>query len=380
MRSLLYILIFSIIVPGIIFSVNATGISENSITIEGRIVDSERGRPLVGVHVFLSETTIGTVTDDDGRYELSKVSPGAYRIYISKLGYENIAEDKMLSASVDTLDYKMKPEDVELEEVTVEDKADEDWQRNFRRFKNEFIGTSERADSVEIINREVLNFDRNWWGRLTAEAAEPLRIKNYSLGYKITYHLDEFTTTGTTTKWDGEPLFEEMTPADSQQKEKWEIEREEAFLGSFRHFLLSLINGEISSEGFIMYIHNRDARGNYSQDKRRERRSRLINYDNEEEAYKMNFFGKLEIIYTKGEETRRYRDWLRDHNRSHSRSQTSYLELNERPLTIDEEGEILETYGATRYGFFAFRRLADVNPREYRPDGMEEVFPLTDAE
>lgn len=371
---------FTITIPGIISATNVPGTSENPVSLKGRIVDAESGRPLVGVHVFLSETTIGTVTDDDGRYELTQVSPGAYRIYISKIGYENIAEDMMLSESVDTLDFEMKPEDVELEEVTVEDKADEDWQRNFKRFKNEFIGTSELADSVEITNREVLNFDRNWWGRLTAEAAEPLEIKNHSLGYNITYHLDEFTTTGTTTKWDGEPLFEEMTPADSQQKEKWEEKREEAFLGSFRHFLLSLINGELSSEGFVMYIHNKDARGNYSQQKRRERRSRLISYDHDKETYKMNFFGKLEIIYTEGEETRRYMDWLRDHNRRHSRSQTSYLELNERPLTIDEEGEILETYGATRYGFFAFLRLADVTPREYRPDGMEDVFPLTEAE
>lgn len=380
MKRLITIIMFTITIPGIISATNVPGTSENPVSLKGRIVDAESGRPLVGVHVFLSETTIGTVTDDDGRYELTQVSPGAYRIYISKIGYENIAEDMMLSESVDTLDFEMKPEDVELEEVTVEDKADEDWQRNFKRFKNEFIGTSELADSVEITNREVLNFDRNWWGRLTAEAAEPLEIKNHSLGYNITYHLDEFTTTGTTTKWDGEPLFEEMTPADSQQKEKWEEKREEAFLGSFRHFLLSLINGELSSEGFVMYIHNKDARGNYSQQKRRERRSRLISYDHDKETYKMNFFGKLEIIYTEGEETRRYMDWLRDHNRRHSRSQTSYLELNERPLTIDEEGEILETYGATRYGFFAFLRLADVTPREYRPDGMEDVFPLTEAE
>jgi len=48
--------------------------------------------------------------------------------------------------------------------------------------------------------------------------------------------------------------------------------------------------------------------------------------------------------------------------------QTSYLELNEHPITVDKVGEILEPYGTTQFGYFFFERLAMKTPREYRPD------------
>ncbi|MGF1669874.1 MAG: hypothetical protein ACFCU6_05445, partial [Balneolaceae bacterium] len=53
------------------------------------------------------------------------------------------------------------------------------------------------------------------------------------------------------------------------------------------------------------------------------------------------------------------------------RWQTSYLELNKRPVTIDLNGEIVETYGATRFGYYAFHRVGDLTPRDCRPAGWQ---------
>lgn len=350
--------------------------SHDPVTLQGRIVNKETGRPLLGVHVLLSGTQIGTTTNDDGRFRLTDIPPGAHRIYVSKLGYESESKDTLITGSA-TTDFALTPQPLEMDEFVVEDERDEDWQRNFERFKRKFIGTSERADSVEIINREVLSFDRRWWGRLEAEAAEPLIIHNYSLGYQITYFLDEFQASGTTTKWDGEPLFEELSPEDDQQASQWEDEREQAFNGSMRHFLLALINNRVGDEGFALRHYRPDGRGGTENRSRRISVSRLISENEEEEdVFNLNFFGKLKITYFKEDESPRYREWLRNRRSRSTRNQISYLELNERPLTIDREGEILETYGATRYGYFAFRRLADVTPREYRPEGTEMALPI----
>lgn len=354
--------------------------SDNSHTISGRIVSAETGEPLNGTHVILSGTTIGTVTDEDGRYELTSVPHGAHRIYVSIIGYENIAKDTLISESTNTMDFAMKEESLELDELEIADEVDEDWMRNYKRFKREFIGTSSRSDSVEIKNREVLNFDRNWWGRMRAYAMEPLELKNHHLGYRIIYHLDEFQTGGLTTKWDGEPVFEELNPTDSTQASEWEENREDAFLGSFRHFLLSLVNGRSSLEGFIVYLHDTNQpQDHYGQSSRRENRDQLMRYDEEKEVYKLNFFGELEITYTEDGESEQYVRWSRNHREGRSKSQTSYLEMNDRPVTVDSDGEILETYGVTRYGYFAYRRIADVTPREYRPDLLENVLPFSDA-
>ena len=372
-HSGMFVLLSLLLVSGLS---SAKAQSDESVTLQGRIVNEETAMPLLGVHVFLSGTQAGATTNDDGRFRLENIPPGAYRIHVSKLGYQSKSKDTLVTQSK-TIDFAMEPQPLEMEEFVVEDERDEDWQSNFERFKRDFIGTSERADSVEVVNREVLSFDRRWWGRLEAEAAEPLIIKNHTLGYRITYFLDEFMTSGTSTKWDGEPLFEELTPENPEQADQWEKEREEAFKGSLRHFLLALINNRVGDEGFALRQYRPDGRGGLESRSHRISTSRIISEDEEEDdVFNFNFFGKLQITYYKGEPSTRYREWVRDHNYRPTGNQISYLELNERPLTIDQEGEILETYGATRFGYFAFRRLADVTPREYRPEGQEEFLPI----
>lgn len=338
-----------------------------TVTLEGKIINSETDEPLRDVHVFLAGTKIGTSTDLEGEYRLREVPPGAHRVIISKVGFGRAAIDTLITpGDAKTLNFSFKPVMVEMDEVIVE--QDERWERDLQRFTRLFIGESERADSVVIVNPGVLSFETRWWGRFTAEAQRPLIIENRNLGYRITYYLDEFRHSGSLTRWDGDPLFEEMTPADSSQAALWEKNRKEAFNGSLRHFFLSLTQDRVREEGFIIYRYSRDTRGISPHNRHRATAGRLVSPSEEEEqVYKFNFFGRLEIIYTGAEEDERYVRWTRDRSRAPGRSQTSYLELNERPLTIDQDGEILETYGATRYGYFSFHRLADKTPREYRP-------------
>lgn len=223
---------------------------------------------------------------------------------------------------------------------------------------------------MKILNPEVLRFETRWWGRFTAEALAPLEIENRALGYRITYYLDEFKHTGTRTRWDGEPLFSEMEPGDSLQAAYWEQNRREAFYGSLRHFLLALLQDSVREEGFVLYRLPRDVHGLSPRNRFRATARRLIRDGEEDYLYRLNFFGRLEIIYTRAEEDERYVRWASRHAyRAPAGSQTSYLELNEHPVTIDSGGEIVEPYGATRFGYFAFHRLADLTPREYRPEG-----------
>ncbi|MEX0647370.1 MAG: carboxypeptidase-like regulatory domain-containing protein [Balneolaceae bacterium] len=339
--------------------------------IEGRVVNAESGEPLSGAHVFLSGTKTGTITNDAGRYRLSRMQPGFHRLVISMIGYGRYTLDIRIAPGQSlTENVEMEPVVYEMDEIYAGN-LDERWERHLERFIQLFIGESERADSVKILNPEVLRFDTKWWGRFTAEALAPLEIENRALGYNIIYYLDEFYHTGTTTRWDGEPLFSEMTPSDSTQEEYWSRNREEAFSGSLRHFLITLVEDRADDEGFTIYNQRRGIHGISVHDKRRIRSGSLIRETDEEHLYHMRFSGRLEIIYSNGEEDPRYVRWARHLNRGPSTVQTSYLELNERPITIDPDGEIEEVYGATRFGYFAFLRLADKTPREYRAMNSE---------
>jgi len=335
--------------------------------IEGRIIDWDTNKPLRGVHVFLSGTKIGTVTNEAGRYRLERVPPGSHRLVISKVGYQRSLNEYLFEpGKSDRRSFRLKPAVYELDEIFAGN-LDETWEEHLEEFKRLFLGESALADSVEIMNPEVLRFERRWWGRFTAEALAPLVIENHSLGYRITYYLDEFYHSGTRTRWDGEPLYSEMTPADSDEAIKWEENRREAFMGSLRHFFIAMIEGREDAEGFVVYNQRSSAHPAFSTRKTRVSANRIIREAERDYLQQMRFSGRLEIVYTGAPEDLRYVQWSREINRRPARNQTSYLELNRRAITIDPDGEVLETYGATRYGYFSFHRVADQTPREYRP-------------
>jgi len=338
-------------------------------TAEGQVIDAETGRPLAGAHVYLSGTKIGTATDLSGQYRIRRIPAGGYRLVVSMIGYGRTTTQMIIGpGDIQKKDFELKPVVYELPEIYVGD-FDKRWEKNLDRFADHFIGETEWADSVKILNPEVLRFDKKWWGRLTAEAMAPLQIENRALGYRITYHLKEFKHSGNRTRWDGEPLFTEMTPVDSAQAAYWERNRREAFYGSIRHFLLALLDNRLKQEGFVLYNHRQGVHGYSSQNKFRTSGRRFIREGEESFLYRFNFSGRLEIIYMREEENGKYVHWLQNAQRGPAGTQTSFLELNEHPITVDADGEIIQPYGATQFGYYAYSRLADLTPREYRPQG-----------
>lgn len=339
--------------------------------ISGQILSADTGEPLIGVHVFMSGTKIGTVTNSGGFYHLRSIHPGSHKLVISIIGYGRITREFTLAPGQSvTRNIELQPVIYELGEIYAGN-LDEKWEKYLARFKPLFIGESEFADSVKILNPEVLRFDTRWWGRFEAEALAPLQIENRALGYRIIYYLDEFSHVGTRTRWDGEPLFMEMTPADSVQAAYWGANREKAFMGSSRHFLISLVEGRTEEEGFTIYNLRRELYGYSGRNKYRTGSSRLLEPKEGDYLWSMRFGGQLEIVYSGAEEDPRYITWARDIYRRPNSVQTSYFELNQSSITVDAAGEVKEPYGATRFGYFAFHRLADENPREYRPAGFQ---------
>lgn len=339
--------------------------------VEGRVADATTGQALEGAHIFLSGTKLGTQTDRLGRYALWDIPTGSYRLVITMIGYER----KVNSLEVGpgdhiNIDLSLKPMVYEMEELTVDDPGRK-WRKNLEYFEKLFLGTSENADSVIILNPEVLRFDSNFWGRLTAEALAPLQIVNKSLGYEITYYLYEFKHTGLTTFWDGEPLFKEMTPSGPLQQFRWEYNRIKAFYGSVRHFWLAVLHDRVEEEGFRIYKVREHVFPGEMIHRFRVSAEDLIRPGAKEYLKRIQFLGSLEIIYMHEAEDRRYLQWIHERAKGPGGPQVSRLELNDNSITVDEAGEVIEPYGVTRFGYFWFHRLADLTPREYRPNGFE---------
>ena len=345
--------------------------------IKGQVVDKESGNPLQGAHVFIATSMIGTTTDSEGRYTLGRVPTGALRLYVSMLGYEPDFKDIMLRVSrVYPFDFQLTPAILEVGEIIVEAKRDKNWKRRLDRFTTMFIGESPNAADTKILNPEALDFEEKR-GTFYAWASEPLVIENYALGYRIQYFLKDFEQDRTRTRYDGEPLYEELTPESAEQASLWRENRVKAFTGSFRHFLLALLSHRTEGQGFKTYTRPEMNSSPGDSFQRRsplsDRRfpidpSSLFKPGASSTEFVLNFDGFVEIIYQGEQEDPSYYDWLKRNGRRKSKFQTSWIRLERGPTVIDYKGDVLDPYGVTFYGYLAFERVADEVPKEYRPD------------
>ena len=272
-----------------------------------------------------------------------------------------------------TFAFELKPQVYELEGIAVEAKEDKQWQRRLERFQRLFIGQTPNAEQTEITNPLILDFEGGG-GELRALAPEPLEIENRALGYRVKYFLKDFSATPQRTRYDGEPLYEEMVPSSSEQAEEWEQNRKNAFVGSFRHFLLALIAGRTEQQGFKTYA--RTVMGDLSAGEMGGRptqgtrfpidASEIFKPGDRPNEYILDFTGFVEITFMGEIEDESYLEWSRQAGRN-PKYQTSWIRLERGPTTFDWKGDVVDPYGVTFYGYLAFERVADEVPREYRP-------------
>lgn len=71
-------------------------------TFVGTVTEADSGEPLPGANVVIVGTTIGDVTDVDGRYVISGVAPGAYDVRASFIGYRAEVREQVPVAAGDT--------------------------------------------------------------------------------------------------------------------------------------------------------------------------------------------------------------------------------------------------------------------------------------
>lgn len=356
--------------------------ARGTTTLVGVVTDAETGDPLPGANVIIAGSTRGAAADENGRYEIRNVPLGAQRLYVSVIGYE--AGERNLNLrepGIEVIDFALPPAPIEIGEIVVEAERDEQWLRRFERFKEQFIGETPNAEQVEILNPEVLSFSGRV-SNLTAYAAEPLEIENRALGYRLTYFLKEFQTTRSRTRWDGEPLFEELDGSMQEQAE-WDRRRREAYLGSFHHLMLALLAEQPENQQFRLYLRPMSSTpavsdGPFGPSPQLSGQrfplndlSEILGPGATDDERTLDFDGAVEVVYTGATESDAYRAW-QQRNQGGSRQrgerfQTSQIWLERGPATIDYKGDIVDPYGVTRSGYFAFKRVADQLPKEYRP-------------
>lgn len=110
--------IFSLV---LIFLVFPFVLVAQNASLNGKAVDATSNEPLPFVNIVVSGTTVGTVTDEDGRFVLNNINPGFVRIEASFVGYKKAisSEIEINRTSTPFVELKMERSQSEIEEVTV---------------------------------------------------------------------------------------------------------------------------------------------------------------------------------------------------------------------------------------------------------------------
>lgn len=220
--------------------------------LQGKVLDSANRQPLSSVSVFISNTSVGTITKPDGSFSLT-IPQGSYEIVFSYVGYatKTFATNKLNSPfTVELLPVEKQLEDIVL--IPFEKNGWASWGKFFTDF---FIGTSDEASQCRIQNTKAIRFRRDKIkNTLTAVAFEPLILTNKALGYTIQYQMEEFRYDFESKYlfYQGYHLFTEMKGNEQKQK-RWQQRRQDVYEGSQMHFMRSLYRNTITEEGFDVY-------------------------------------------------------------------------------------------------------------------------------
>ena len=215
---------------------------------------TEKGLTVIpGASVFIEGTTMGIQTDAKGHYFLRNIPKGRHRLVASMVGFL----PKMVLVEVpgtnSTLNFSLEEDNKTLDEVRVLGTQDKKWEKQFKIFERGFLGENFSHRDVYITNKEVVDFSEEE-GVFSAKASPPLQIVNKSLGYKITYYLNNFEKTSNLTSFKGLASFEKLLADDAKQERIWKRNREEAYAGSLKHFLKSFVENRLEEEGFYAFL------------------------------------------------------------------------------------------------------------------------------
>ena len=154
--------------------------------VSGVVINGIDNGKLAAASVFINNSSKGTISGNDGAFDITGITETNFDLIISYAGFETVAL-KITPANINTYhSIKLYPRKVELEEVKIASPEKDGWERWGKLFIKNFIGTSAFSSECKIENPEVLRFfyDRNK-DVITVYSHGNMIINNKALGYKI---------------------------------------------------------------------------------------------------------------------------------------------------------------------------------------------------
>ncbi|AXG71609.1 carboxypepD_reg-like domain protein [Kordia sp. SMS9] len=227
-------------------------------TLEAYILDKNTQEPLYGVSVYFDGTTIGTATNEEGKFYIKYKPSTNSPLVVSFIGYQTLLFNVRKLENGAKIYMTLKPQ--ALGTVYLEN---DPWSRQKKLdiFKREFIGTSVEPFECRILNLDDIKLTYNpTTQKLNAYAEKPIIIKNKYLGYTVAYTMEDFeadlrlTTTGKvltrSVYIEGATFYTELN---KRVPRKYRKARELEFGQSVLYFMRSLARKQLTENGFQIF-------------------------------------------------------------------------------------------------------------------------------
>lgn len=221
-------------------------------TLTGFVTDS-LNRPIPFASVYLSKTTIGTLTDNEGSYSLIIPFNGVYDLITSSMSYKSNSQTIFATGGIQKLNIKLFLKLIQLNEVTIKSK-DKNRLKNLTLFTRLFLGATANAQYCKLMNPEDIHLYYDSSNKtLKGFSTKPLKIENNALGYIIVYDLTDFIYNSETgfLRFSGNPYFQSIDGS-SKSNKRTNKNRLIAYYGSRLHLLRAIFSESLAGENFII--------------------------------------------------------------------------------------------------------------------------------
>jgi len=388
----------------------SVNIQEQETYVINGTVSDEKGEPLPGATVFITNSQNAGPTDETGKFTLAGLQPGTYEVVVQILGFGVHRQFVTIQKKNVSLRVKLKEDVIALNTVNITALSNSARKKYLKYFIKYFIGESDNASKCKLLNPEAVNLSYDKKANvLEASSDKFLIVENKSLGYEVHYLLTSFKmdVPNQLLSYDGSLYFKELQGSRSQL-EKWQKNRQSTYEGSIWHFFKAAFNNTLTKEGFLVYklpdVEALDKIKNTNFKK-------IVPLDNTDtlftkvnENFKLfNLYQlkrdveELYVVYTKKDEPYKYTKSVGtqivfrntqvsfDKNRSEqlpftipsSRRQVTIIHPVLDSMLFDRNGNINSEKSILPRGYWSWERIADVFPADFNAPGLnQQKIPL----